>query len=142
MRRPVPGVPIPTDDVLSRNGAYLVRERTVPGPDGTRTSRYSFASRGTCARRFRPSTSSTAVVSVAGRLAPETPHPGPVEDSYAGLRWLSEHADELGVDPGLIVAGMSAGGVPQRLVTWSVACDQRGRGPVAGGARRRDHRHH
>ena len=34
MRRPVPGVPVPTDDVLSRDGAYLVRERTVPGPDG------------------------------------------------------------------------------------------------------------
>ncbi|GAA4701164.1 hypothetical protein GCM10023215_45050 [Pseudonocardia yuanmonensis] len=34
MRRPVPGVPTPTDDVLSRDGAYRVHERTVPGPDG------------------------------------------------------------------------------------------------------------
>ena len=34
MRRPVPGVPVPTDDALSRHGAYRVDERTAPGPDG------------------------------------------------------------------------------------------------------------
>ncbi len=40
-----------------------------------------------------------AVASVDYRLAPETPHPGPVEDCYAVLRWLHSHAEELCVDP-------------------------------------------
>ena len=35
-------------------------------------------------------------------LAPEHPHPVPVEDAYAGLTWLAGHAGELGIDPGRI----------------------------------------
>lgn len=51
------------------------------------------------------------VVSVDYRLAPETPHPGPVEDCYAGLAWLAGHAGALGVDRGrIVVSGESAGG--------------------------------
>jgi acetyl esterase/lipase len=51
------------------------------------------------------------VVSVDYRLAPETPHPGPVEDCYAGLAWLHAQAAVLGVDPGcVVVTGESAGG--------------------------------
>lgn len=52
-----------------------------------------------------------AVVSVQYRLAPEHPHPAPVEDCYAGLLWTAAHATELGVDAGrIVIAGGSAGG--------------------------------
>ena len=51
------------------------------------------------------------MLSLEYRLAPEHPHPTPVEDAYAGLTWLSGHAAELGIDPGRIaVMGDSAGG--------------------------------
>lgn len=51
------------------------------------------------------------VASVEYRLAPEVAYPGPLEDCYAGLRWLVANAAALGVDPSRIVLmGESAGG--------------------------------
>lgn len=51
------------------------------------------------------------VVSVEYRLAPEHPHPAPIEDVYAGLLWTAEHAKEIGGDPErIVIMGASAGG--------------------------------
>jgi acetyl esterase/lipase len=61
-------------------------------------------------RHFVP-TLQCALVTVEYRLAPESPHPGPVEDCYAGLKWVFENAEKEGFDTGRIgVKGESAGG--------------------------------
>jgi acetyl esterase/lipase len=127
--------PVP-DEALSRDGAFEVTERRVPGPAGApRISllicRPAAVTAPTAAiyhihgggmiigdcRTGLPELLETAqelgaaVISVEYRLAPETPHPGPVEDCYAGLVWTAAHADELGLDPDrIVVAGGSAGG--------------------------------
>jgi acetyl esterase/lipase len=49
-------------------------------------------------------------VSVNYRLAPEAPYPGPLDDCYEGLRWVHDHAGEIGVDRSRIgIGGSSAG---------------------------------
>jgi len=51
------------------------------------------------------------VVSVNYRLAPEWPFPAGLDDCLAVLRWLREHGQEIGGDPGRVaVAGDSFGG--------------------------------
>ncbi|WNM36534.1 alpha/beta hydrolase [Streptomyces sp. Li-HN-5-11] len=139
------GDPTPraTDEDLRRGGAYRFEERSVPGPAGAPdvsllVCRPTAASTGSgalywihgggmfigdsrsglqfmleLAEQF-----SLAVISVDYRLAPENPHPAPVEDCYAGLLWTVEHAGELGVDPGrIVVGGVSAGGGLAAAVT-------------------------
>lgn len=133
LRQGIPGMAPPTDEELSRDGAFEVEERTVPGPPGVSLlicrpagvttplgaiyhthgggmivgdNRSGMAEMLDWAQELR-----LVVVSVEYRLAPEHPHPAPIEDCYAGLVWTAEHAGELGIDPGrLLVAGASAGG--------------------------------
>ncbi|GAB3689589.1 alpha/beta hydrolase [Actinocorallia lasiicapitis] len=134
-RTPVPGIH-PTLEELRRDGAYTVAERLIPGPAGAPevlvvvclptaatgpVPGILFLHGGGMiigdSRTGLPQTLDlalgvgAAVVSVEYRLAPENPHPAPVEDCYAALRWLAEQAGELGVDPArLIVSGTSSGG--------------------------------
>jgi acetyl esterase/lipase len=131
-----PMMPPPTDEELSRGGTYTVAERTVPGPadapdisllictpvgvDGARPAIYHTHGGGMVFGDNRAgalemvetaSRYGAVVVSVEYRLAPETPHPGPVEDVYAGLVWTAKNAAELGIDPDrIVIAGGSAGG--------------------------------
>jgi acetyl esterase len=51
------------------------------------------------------------VVSIHYRLAPEHPYPAAFDDSYALVQWVSDNAEELGVNrERLAVCGDSAGG--------------------------------
>ncbi|MDT7837926.1 alpha/beta hydrolase [Aquabacterium sp. OR-4] len=69
------------------------------------------------------------VVSVGYRLAPETVHPGALEDNLAALQWLRAHAAELGGDPTrMAVLGGSAGGGHAAML--SLAMRDRGLPPL------------
>ena len=128
------------DDALRRDGAVELEERQIPGPGGApdlsvlilRPARgpggrgrvlpgvYHTHGGGMVMGTNRTGADEMALwadevgvvaVSVEYRLAPEHPHPAPVEDCYAGLVWTAQHAEELGIDPArLIIAGGSAGG--------------------------------
>jgi acetyl esterase len=64
---------------------------------------------GTC-RRLADG-ADAVVVSVDYRMGPEDRFPAAVDDAYAALGWVADHADALGADATrLVVAGDSAGG--------------------------------
>jgi len=127
---------VPAADELARGGRFAVTERAVPGlpgdPEvrllictpagvpGPRPAIYYTHGGGMFSGDHRVGLGplldvaellGITLVSVGYRLAPEHPHPAPIDDVYAGLLWTAGQADELGVDPErIVVAGTSAGG--------------------------------
>ncbi|MFB9991413.1 alpha/beta hydrolase [Deinococcus oregonensis] len=65
------------------------------------------------------------VVNVEYRLAPGTPFPGPLEDCYAALKWLHNHAAELGVDRERIAIGGDSAGAGLAAGLAQLAHDRR-----------------
>ncbi|MEM6296867.1 MAG: alpha/beta hydrolase [Myxococcota bacterium] len=69
------------------------------------------------------------VVNINYRLAPEHPYPAAVEDCYAGLVWMGENADALGIDTDRIaIYGESAGG-GLTVATTLLTMDRNGPSP-------------
>ncbi|MEU0074947.1 alpha/beta hydrolase [Streptomyces sp. NPDC006332] len=143
------------DEHLGRQGFFEVEDRVVPGPDGgpgvallicrpsassgPRPVIYHVHGGGMMMGNNRAGVDmivdwarelNAVVVSVEYRLAPEHPHPAPVEDVYAGLSWTADHAREIGGDSErIVIAGVSAGGGLAAALTLLLR-DRKGPRPV------------
>jgi len=126
-----------TDEALEKGGAIDVTQLAIPTQDGSaeipvlimrpagRTGAlpcvYYTANGGKILQHPRVALTDVELdwvtefgcvfVSVAGRVGPEHPHPALVEDAYAGLVWIGQHASELDIDlDRLVIMGKSGGG--------------------------------
>jgi acetyl esterase len=70
------------------------------------------------------------VISIDYRLAPETPFPGPLDDCETALRWTSECAGGLGIDPRRIAAGGDSAGA-NLAIGLALRVRDRGGPPIA-----------
>lgn len=70
--------------------------------------------------------SGAVVVSVGYRRAPEHRYPAALNDAYAALAWVAEHAAELGIDPERIAVGGHAAGAGLAAAVALRARDQQG----------------
>ena len=66
------------------------------------------------------------VASVDYRMAPENAYPVPLEDCYAALVWLVEHAEELRVDPARVSVGGESAGANLAALVALLARDRNG----------------
>jgi acetyl esterase len=66
------------------------------------------------------------VASVDYRMAPENAFPVPLEDCYAALCWLVDHAEELGVDATRVSVGGESAGANLATVVARLARDRSG----------------
>jgi acetyl esterase len=66
------------------------------------------------------------VVALDYRLAPENPFPAAVEDAWAGLGWLRDHATDVGADPDRIAVGGDSSGGNLSAVLAQRSRDRRG----------------
>ncbi|MCH8008194.1 MAG: alpha/beta hydrolase [Chloroflexi bacterium] len=69
---------------------------------------------------------SCIVVSVDYRLAPEHKFPAAIDDAFAALNWVAEHAAEIGGDPSRIAAGGESAGANLTAVIAQLAKDAGG----------------
>ncbi|MGN6606185.1 MAG: alpha/beta hydrolase [Jatrophihabitans sp.] len=73
--------------------------------------------------RHRTVSAECVTVLVEYRLAPEFPFPTPLDDVVAAVRWVRDHADELGVDADVITLGGSSAGANLAAATVLAAPD-------------------
>lgn len=113
-----PGVPVriyrPRDArgavVWMRGGGFVMGDLDTEHPQAIRVADDSGA----------------VVVSVGYRVAPEDPFPAAIDDAYTALTWVSEHADELGVDPARIAVGGHSSGAGLAAAVALRARDEQG----------------
>jgi acetyl esterase/lipase len=112
IERLIPG-PGGAPDVRIR--IYMPKDRTEPGPGFVNFHGGGFVLGDLESEHPRclvmAAEAGAVSVGVDYRLAPENPFPAGLEDCYAALQWVVEHAAELKINPAQIaIGGCSAGG--------------------------------
>lgn len=131
------GPKVPTREVMVpvAGGAIRVRLYEPTGTTGARPLHVFFHGGGWCVGdldqrdprcRTVAAEAQCTVASVDYRLAPENAFPTPVEDAYAALCWLVEHAGELTIDPSRVSVGGESAGANLAAVVALLARDRSG----------------
>lgn len=133
--RPGPKVPVREVMVPVDGGAIRVRLYEPEGSPGRRPLHVFLHGGGWCQGdldqrdprcRVVAAEADCTVASVDYRLAPENAFPVPLEDCYAALCWLVDHAAQLGVDPARVSVGGESAGANLAAVVCLLARDRSG----------------